>query len=87
MLILGLISLLLLAGLWNLYREKTGLEKEAKTLKAELEGITRGVTALEKKVEYFKNPENLLKEAKSQFNYRASDEKLIIIVPSVTSTE
>ncbi|MDP2704425.1 MAG: septum formation initiator family protein [bacterium] len=68
-------------GFWTIRNERVGLEKEANSLKADLSAIQEKNTETEENINYFKDPENLLKEAKSQFNYRAPGEELIIIVP------
>ena len=39
---------------------------------------------LEEDIEYFKDPRNLEKEARARFNYRAPNEKMIMIVPPQT---
>ncbi len=36
---------------------------------------------LEKKINYFANPHNLIKEARLRLNYRLPNERMIIIVP------
>ncbi|MEK7478934.1 MAG: septum formation initiator family protein [Patescibacteria group bacterium] len=86
-LIVALIMFLVGAGLLNLWKEKKDLKKESEKLRAELSGLVEDNKKLEEEVKYFEDEENLLKEAKSQFNYRAPDEKLFIIVPEASSTE
>ena len=56
--------------------------------KVEYDKVNKKVTALLKEnfdlqadVQYFKDPENLEKEARSQLNYAKPGEKLIIVVP------
>ncbi len=81
---LAILVLTLLALGWGfvaLRSERVNLDKEAETLKADVSSIQEKNTETEEKINYFKDPENLLKEAKSQFNYRAPGEELIIIVP------
>ena len=88
-LIVVFILLLIGGGILNLWREKRGLEKEGEGLQAELSGLLEENKELQEEIKYYEDEENLLKEAKSQFNYRAPDEKLFIIVPgaAATSTE
>ncbi len=85
-----LIILLLLVvlgfGLFKLIQEKGQLGNEVKEMRAEFESLAEENKDLAAKIEYFKNPANLVKEIKSQFNYREEGEKLIIIVPGTTST-
>mgnify|MGYP001570424474 CR=1 FL=1 len=73
-------------GVFRLISEKRLLEKQAVKLKAELDSIVKENKYLTSRIEYLKNPQNLVKELKSEFNYREQDEKLIILVPKATST-
>tara|TARA_Y100000310_G_C20695717_1_gene825555 strand:+ start:5223 stop:5498 length:276 start_codon:yes stop_codon:yes gene_type:complete len=68
-------------GFWILRGERKDLEEEEKILKAELSTLLEENAEIQENIDYFEDPENLLKEAKSQFNYRAPDEELYIIVP------
>lgn len=84
--ILALISVFLLLG-WGIY----DLIIERQILKKDLVGLEANISVLEfenksllESIEYFKRPENLLKELKSQFNYRQTGEGLIIIVSTST---
>ena len=79
--ILVIVLLALGWGFWAIRKERTGLEKEAGSLQAELSTIQKENKEIQDKIDYFEDPKNLLKEAKSQFNYRAPGEELIIIVP------
>ena len=71
-------------AVWSIRVEREGIEEKRNKLRAELSAITEGNEDIESKIEYYEDEENLLKEAKSQFNYRAPDEELIIIVPEDT---
>lgn len=62
------------------------LQQEESKLSERLESIEEENALLAAEIEYYRNPENLIKELKSQFNYREGGEKLIIIVPESTST-
>lgn len=85
-LILAILVSVLGFGLFNLLQEKRKLAKEAESLREIFNTLERENKNLSARIEYFKNPENLLKELKSQFNYREADEGLIIIVPNATGT-
>lgn len=74
-------------GLVNIIREKITLETKNKTLQATLNNLVKENQNLSSKIEYLQKPENLVKELKSEFNFRHPEEKLIIIVPSTTKTE
>ncbi len=85
-LILLLIVVALTAGIYNLLMKSKALEKETAGLRDSVKKVSDENGELSSKIEYFKQPENLLKELKSQFNYVESGEKLIIIVPQATTT-
>jgi cell division protein FtsB len=80
-----------LAGLlgWGL----VGFTRESRIVKDEQRALEEKVYALREenkelaaRLEYLKDPRNLVKELKSQFNYRAEGEKLVIIVPDVATS-
>ena len=73
-------------GLYRLSSEKKGLEKTVAELKTKENDLTKENKNLEARLEYLKIPENLIKEAKARFNYRAPGEKLIILFPSASTT-
>jgi len=81
-----LVIALLFLGAYNLMSTRAGLSQTFGELKAELLSLTAENVLLKDKLEYFKHPENLLKELKSQFNYTEAGEKLIIIVPGASTT-
>ena len=74
-------------GVYWLSLEKRVADAEVKKLEAELLSAVAEEDALEGKVQYLSEPENLVKEIKAQFNYRRPDEKLIIVVSSSTGIE
>ena len=77
LLILGLLGV----GLYNLRKENLALEHGIEELTASLSGVEEENKTLQDRISYFRIPENLVKELKSQFNYREADEELIIVVP------
>ncbi len=77
LLILGLLGV----GLYNLRKENLALERGIHELTASLSGLEEENKTLQDRISYFRIPENLVKELKSQFNYREADEELIIVVP------
>lgn len=84
--ILFLLAIVLGLGIYSLVREKENLRKEVNNLSSSVTALKKENESLSASIEYFRTPENLLKELKSQFNYRQANEGLIIIVPKVTST-
>ena len=70
-----------------------GFSCDRKTLKRALADLSQKTEKLrsenrelEDRLVYLNDPRNLVKELKSQFNYREEGEKLVIIVPSVVSS-
>lgn len=76
-------------GVYGVIMEKGKLSDDAEALRAELRALEEENRGIEKDLVYYEDPENLVKALKEQFNYRAPDEKLIILVspaPSGSST-
>jgi len=73
-------------GIYTLRQEKKVSGAKAEKLKAELHTLQGEQKKFTSRIEYLAHPENLIKEIKSQFNYRTPDEKLILIVPDTTTT-
>ena len=77
-----MIIILLGTGIYKLWLQNKELEGQVDEFNAILYEIQNENRQLEDRISYFQNPENLLKEIKSQFNYREQGEEMIIIVPS-----
>jgi cell division protein FtsL len=75
------VILLIGFGVYKLWIQNDELESEIEKLSASLLDIENENRDLEYKIDYFENPDNLLKEVKSQFNYREVGEEIIIVVP------
>jgi len=84
--VLVVILAVLALGIYSLVSKNQALGKKAGELGASLQKLQDENDYLASQIKYFEHPENLLKELKSQFNYREAGEKLIIIVPSATGT-
>jgi uncharacterized protein YlxW (UPF0749 family) len=69
------------AGVYDLIRTNSALGGKTTELSDEVRRIEEENKKLASQIEYLKNPHNLLKEIKANFNYREVDEELIIIVP------
>ena len=83
--IILIIFIILIAISWV---ELFFLFKEDNKLKASLLEITQKAQVLSEEnqslkaqIDYYSDPANLEKELKSRYNYRRSDEKMMIIVP------
>ncbi|MEK7629757.1 MAG: septum formation initiator family protein [Patescibacteria group bacterium] len=81
-----LVVIFLIWGIYGLIAEKNSLQNEVKDLRSNVQNLKSENNSLAQNIEYFKRPENLIKELKSQFNYKEAGEKLIIVVPGATST-
>ena len=73
-------------GVYGVMAKKSEYRTDAGALSAELTGLDDENRTIESDISYYANPENLVKALKEQFNYRAPDEKLIILVSPSTST-
>lgn len=82
-----LVLIVLGVGMYNLRSENQALEHNVSNLSATVSGLENENKSLLEKIAYFRNPENLLKELKSQFNYREQDEEMIIIIPRTGEAE
>ena len=82
-LILFLLVVLAVSGLqvYRLFTQRAELSREINKIQAQASVLEVENEMLIKDINYFSRDENLAKELKSKFNYRAPDEKLIILVP------
>lgn len=75
---------------WRLNEERREFSGKVKTLRATSTELERENSELSGKIDYFEIPANLLKEARSRFNFTKQGEKLLIVIPGeekVTSSE
>lgn len=77
------IAVLVIAGfeVLDLFAQRESLGQEIRKLETQASIFEAQNGRLLEDIEYFSHDENLVKEFKSKFNYRAPDEKLIILVP------
>jgi len=75
------IVFLLASGAFQLVKNTNAIKEEVMVLEEKAAALQKENGQLNGQLEYLANPENLLKEVKSRFNYRREGEKLIIIVP------
>lgn len=66
--------------LYNLREERASLQASVTKTSKELDVVNKENAKLEEEIAYLKNPENLEREARAQFNYARPNEKLLIIV-------
>lgn len=65
--------------------ERIELSRKFSSIKSSVEDLKQDNEKLEGDLDYFKDPKNLEKEARARFNYRAPNEKMIIVVPPKTN--
>ena len=80
------IILLLVGGLIGLENSKRNLESQMGSLETQLKDLESQNHDLQSKIDYYQNPQNLVNELKSQTNYVAPGEKLIIVVPGLATS-
>lgn len=82
---LALIFLLVLVALlyqfYQLYSYHGGLSRVFTEISNKLKTLGEENLNLQADLEYFQEPENLVEELRSRFNYKKPGEKLIIVVP------
>lgn len=74
---------------WGFYRlrgEREVFVEEVKKLQETADSLKKENTSLVEKIEYFKNPDNLVKELRAQLNYKKQGENMIIVIPSKATT-
>jgi len=79
------IIVLLVFGIYSLKKERKIYDVERDNLQKKFDGLKLEQENLNENINYFGNQENLLKEARTQFNLKKPDENLVIIVPSLNN--
>lgn len=79
--LLTLILLFVGRELYLFYGRKSYLGAELGSVNAELDKLRSENRNLEADASYYADPKNLEKEARAQLNYKAPEEKMIIVVP------
>ena len=75
--------------MWGFYRlngEREIFTEEVKKLQETADSLKRENISLVEKIEYFKNPDNLVKELRAQLNYKKQGENMIIVIPPKTTS-
>jgi cell division protein FtsB len=83
---LAVVAVILGIMAWSLRGERKAIETSVRELREKQQRVDEENRQLAERIEYFKIPENLLKESRAQFNYVLPGEKLIILVPEATSS-
>lgn len=82
---LSVIFVFFLFQAWYLYGRSRDAARAVEKLEDELANAKRERESLEADIGYYEHPENAEKALRERFNYRAPDEKVIIIVPASSS--
>ncbi|MFA5870485.1 MAG: septum formation initiator family protein [Candidatus Paceibacterota bacterium] len=85
-LVLCLLVLFLGWGIFNLQREKREMKNEYLKIKEITDRLTEENKKTKEQIEYYKNPENLLKASREQSNLKKEGETMIILVPKTSSS-
>lgn len=80
-----LFLVLLLTQIYSFSRRTADVQTREQQLSAEMDKEKTDQGKLQSDLLYYQDPANLEKELRQRFNYRAPDEKLIIIVPPQAS--
>lgn len=86
LLALLVIFLLSLDGLWDIYQKHSEADVKAQEAKADLENLRGREADLEKKVSFLKTDRGKEEEIRKKFMVGKSDEGVILIVDSTSST-
>jgi len=79
--VLCIILAALSVQMYLIFKERNHLKTDLDDLDNRLQALVKENADLQSEIEYFSHPENLEKELREKFNYKRSDEKMIIVVP------
>ena len=80
------IFIALLFGIFQQFYYRYQVQKKLNELNAEIANYKKQQEDLTKLIEYYQNPSNLENEARVRLNLRKEGEKVVIILPTATST-
>ncbi len=84
--VLAVVTVILIFGILALDKQRRSYETQREQLEQKVNGLKTEQETLKSSIEYYAKPENLLKEAESQFYFKKSGENLVIIVPSLSTS-
>ncbi len=79
--VLSIVLVALSVQMYFIFNERNRLKTDLDDLDSRLQALLKENADLQSEIEYFSHPENLEKELREKFNYKRSDEKMIIVVP------
>jgi len=80
------IFLALLVGIFQQFYYRYQIKKDLNKLNIEIANLNKQKEELSKLIDYYKNKSNLENEARVRLNLKKEGEKVIIILPTATST-
>jgi cell division protein FtsB len=83
--VVALVALISYTG-YNFLQQHNEIKREIVDLSSVTNKLKAENAELEKNIEYYSLPENVLKASKAQFNYRNEGEQMIIVIPSSSSS-
>ena len=69
-------------NVFQLFSEQKKLSQDLQELNMQIDELTKENESLKAQLDYFSYPENLEKELRARFNYKAPGEKFIILTPA-----
>jgi len=79
--ILSLVLIALSAQVYLILKERNQLRNKFESLSGKTSGLEEENKKIRSEIEYYSNPDNLVKELRQKFNYKKVGEKLMIITP------
>lgn len=76
-----IVLIALAAQIYFIYRERNQLRDKFQDLSAKLDNLANENEKIKSDIDYYSKSENLLKELRQKFNYKKTDEGLIIVTP------
>jgi cell division protein FtsB len=70
--------------MYRLVGQRSEINAEIADLQSKFEALKKDNEETERDIRYYEDPENRLKEARAQFNFKAPGENLLILVPALT---
>lgn len=80
------ILLVLIFGIFQNFYHRYQVKKDLDRLNAEVMNLNKQKEDLDKLLDYYKNESNLEKEARIRLNYKKEGEKVVVILPTATTS-
>ena len=80
------VSLVLIFGIFQNFYHRYQVKKDLDQLNTEVMSLNKQKEDLDKLLNYYKNESNLEKEARIRLNYKKEGEKVVVILPTATTS-